>query len=172
MRFGYDPLYANRVSSTIYRSRRLWWRQLGQLVSLPGSPEPTLGRALPSGDRGSELTGTHPVILPGVGAFGAMMQALDERGFTAPLQAIATANVPLLGICVGLQVLFDGSEEAPGVRGLGLIPGQVVKFAPAPGIKIPQIGWNRLRLLAERGSITTSPPKQLPHGRMGGTFIL
>jgi imidazole glycerol phosphate synthase glutamine amidotransferase subunit len=117
---------------------------------------------------GSELTGTHPVILPGVGAFGAMMQALDERGFTAPLQAIATANVPLLGICVGLQVLFDGSEEAPGVRGLGLIPGHVVKFTPAPGIKIPQIGWNRLRLLAERGSITTSPHKATPAWPGGG----
>ena len=94
---------------------------------------------------GKELSGNAPVILPGVGAFGALMNSLAERDFIKPLQALKESSTPLLGICVGLQVLFERSEESADVPGLGLLKGNIVKFKPAPGIKIPQIGWNCLR---------------------------
>ena len=95
------------------------------------------------------------VILPGVGHFGSMLAALDARGLRAPtLQAIADGK-PFLGICVGLQALYEGSEEAPGVPGLGVWKGRVRRFAP--GVKVPHVGWSRLlcvrpsRLLAGVG---------------------
>lgn len=88
---------------------------------------------LPSGDL--------PLILPGVGAFGAVAQALSSGGLDARLKALVEAGTPFLGICVGLQVLLQGSEESPDVPGLGLIPGRVVRYN-AP--KVPQIGWNRI----------------------------
>jgi imidazole glycerol phosphate synthase glutamine amidotransferase subunit len=87
-------------------------------------------------------TGRYPVVLPGVGAFGAMMQALAERQLLASLNELNQQAVPLLGICVGLQVLFEGSDETPDVPGLGWLPGRVVKL---PCHKVPQIGWNWLQ---------------------------
>ncbi|MGI8747819.1 MAG: imidazole glycerol phosphate synthase subunit HisH, partial [Deinococcus sp.] len=67
----------------------------------------------------------------------------DESGFRAPLLAAASAGTPILGICVGMQMLLDGSQEAPGVRGLGLIAGEVQRFLPQPGaMKVPHMGWN------------------------------
>jgi len=85
------------------------------------------------------------VVLPGVGAFGDCVQQIRERGFWGPLQEWIAADRPFLGICVGYQVLFEGSEEAPGVAGMGVFSGQVRKFK-TPGLKVPQIGWNRLSL--------------------------
>lgn len=83
------------------------------------------------------------IVLPGVGAFGDCMKNLEESGLIPVLMESVTAGKPLLGICVGLQILFDGSEESPGVRGLGLIPGMVKKIQ-APGLKVPHMGWNSL----------------------------
>ena len=84
------------------------------------------------------------VVLPGVGAFGACMRALRASGLEQPaLDAVASGR-PFLGICVGMQMLFDGSEEAPAERGLGIIPG-TVRWIP-PGVKVPQMQWNRLHL--------------------------
>lgn len=94
------------------------------------------GQAAPSGDQ--------PLLLPGVGAFGAVMAALEARGLVDRLRDAARGGTPLLGICVGLQVLFAESDESPGVPGLGLLPGRVVRFPPEAG-KVPQVGWNRLR---------------------------
>jgi imidazole glycerol phosphate synthase glutamine amidotransferase subunit len=85
------------------------------------------------------LTGKAPIILPGVGAFGAIMSALHERQLVAPLTEWVGKGVPFLGVCVGLQVLFDGSEESPEAKGLGLLAGQVVSLKAT---KVPQIGWN------------------------------
>jgi imidazole glycerol phosphate synthase glutamine amidotransferase subunit len=89
-------------------------------------------------------TGEHPVILPGVGAFGAIMQGLASRGFIEPLQQVVLERkVPFLGVCVGLQVLFESSEESHDVAGLGFLKGRVRKFSDAvEQSKIPQIGWN------------------------------
>lgn len=84
------------------------------------------------------------LVVPGQGHFRQVMEAFDSGGFHGPVLDAARAGVPLLGICVGMQMLFDGSEEAPGVPGLGLLPGQVRKFEAAPGHKVPQMGWNAL----------------------------
>ena len=85
------------------------------------------------------------VVVPGQGAFGEFARGLAERGLEAPLREVLASGKPFLGICLGLQVLFDESEEQGPVRGLGLVPGKVVRFRPdAPGLKVPHMGWNRV----------------------------
>ena len=85
------------------------------------------------------------LILPGVGAFGDCMKHLQDVGFVRPLQTWLEEDKPFLGICLGLQVLFEGSEENPDVPGLGYLPGRVTKFKlPASDFKVPQIGWNQV----------------------------
>jgi glutamine amidotransferase len=83
------------------------------------------------------------IILPGVGAFAAGMAQLRQRGFIEPLRDYAKQGVPILGICLGMQLIFDCSEEMGTHEGLGLLPGQVVRF-PTDGPKVPHIGWNQL----------------------------
>ena len=85
------------------------------------------------------------VVLPGVGAFGACLDALRTRHLEAPVLDAVASGRPFLGICIGMQMLFEGSEEAPGTRGLGVLPG-VVRWLP-PNVKRPQMQWNRLDLL-------------------------
>jgi glutamine amidotransferase len=85
------------------------------------------------------------VVLPGVGAFGDCVHGLRERGLWELMHECLGSGRPFLGICVGYQMLFDESEENPGVRGLGFFPGKVRRFA-TPGLKVPQIGWNALDL--------------------------
>jgi len=80
------------------------------------------------------------VILPGVGSFGDSMEELTRRGLADPVRRAIAAGVPFLGICVGYQLLFEGSEESPGIAGLGVLKGQVKRFLP--GKKIPHMGWN------------------------------
>ena len=87
------------------------------------------------------------IILPGVGHFGQMMRALDALGVRAALVERIAAGVPFLGICLGLQALFDASEEAPEVHGLGLYPGTVRRF-PLDA-RVPHMGWNELELRRE-----------------------
>ena len=82
------------------------------------------------------------LILPGVGAFGDCMANLSTHAFVAPLRDWVLAGRPLLGICLGLQVLCEGSEETPGVPGLGLLSVVCRRFVPAPPLKVPLIGWN------------------------------
>jgi len=84
------------------------------------------------------------VVLPGVGAFGACMRALREAGLHDIAIEASESRRPFLGICVGMQMIFSGSEEDPGARGLGLIPG-TIRWIP-PGVKRPQMQWNRLEL--------------------------
>jgi imidazole glycerol phosphate synthase glutamine amidotransferase subunit len=79
------------------------------------------------------------LLLPGNGHFGTTMESLEKSGYAEALRLWINRGRPFLGICIGLQVLFEGSEEAPGVKGLGLVPGTVKRF---PGRKVPQIGWN------------------------------
>ncbi len=92
-----------------------------------------------------QLDRARAVVLPGVGAFGDCVQQIRTRGFWEPLQEWIAADRPFLGICVGYQVLFEGSEESPGESGMGVFQGQVRKFSTT-GLKVPQIGWNRLDL--------------------------
>ena len=84
------------------------------------------------------------VVLPGVGAFGACMNALRRAGMEDVVHEAVASGRPFLGICVGMQMLFDGSEEDPSARGLGVIPG-TIRWIP-PGVKRPQMQWNRLNI--------------------------
>jgi imidazole glycerol-phosphate synthase subunit HisH len=88
------------------------------------------------------------VVLPGVGAFGDCMKKLRERGMDEACRETFRAGKPFLGVCVALQVVFEGSEESPGVEGLGLMPGRVVRFGGG-GLKVPHIGWNELALVRD-----------------------
>jgi imidazole glycerol phosphate synthase glutamine amidotransferase subunit len=88
----------------------------------------------------AEIETADKVILPGVGHFGQMMRAFEELGIGGALKAKAQSGTPLLGICLGLQALFESSEEAPGVPGMALFPGVVRRF-PAPA-RVPHMGWN------------------------------
>ncbi len=83
------------------------------------------------------------LILPGVGAFGDAMRELERRRLVEPLLDRVAAGVPLLGVCLGMQLLLETSEESPGVAGLGLIPGTVRRFRT--DLKVPQMGWNTVR---------------------------
>ncbi|MDO4678694.1 MAG: imidazole glycerol phosphate synthase subunit HisH [Eubacteriales bacterium] len=89
------------------------------------------------------------VILPGVGSFGQAMENLHRYGLVPVLREIADRGTPFLGICLGLQLLFESSEESPGVEGLGLLKGKIVKIPPKEGLKIPHMGWNSLHLQNE-----------------------
>ena len=85
------------------------------------------------------------VVLPGVGAFGAAADALQASGLRDVVLEVVASGRPLLGVCVGYQLLFDWSEENGGRAGLGVLPGRVVRIAPERG-KVPHMGWNRLRI--------------------------
>lgn len=84
------------------------------------------------------------VILPGVGAFGDAMGKLHQYRLEEVIYKVVENNTPFLGICLGLQLLFDRSDEAPGVDGLGILKGEILRIPEYPGLKIPHIGWNSL----------------------------
>jgi glutamine amidotransferase len=95
------------------------------------------------------------VVLPGVGHFGACMAALQAAGLADLAREAATSGRPFLGVCIGMQMLFDGSDEAPGVDGLGVLPGRVTRL-PAT-VKLPQIGWNTLEPVAGSALVSGLP---------------
>ena len=84
------------------------------------------------------------VILPGVGAFGDAMTRLSRYGLDEVLRKAAASGIPFLGICLGLQLLFESSEESPGAEGLGILKGHILRIPDGEGRKVPQIGWNDL----------------------------
>ena len=86
------------------------------------------------------------VILPGVGAFGDAMANLRESGLDEVMREVVKKEIPFLGICLGLQLLFESSEEAPGVAGLGILKGKILRIPERAGLKIPHMGWNSLHL--------------------------
>lgn len=91
----------------------------------------------------AEAVSADALVLPGQGHFGQVMSAFHASGFEDLVRSHLQAGRPFLGICVGLQLLMEGSEEAPGVAGLGLFPGRVVRF-PREEVSVPHMGWNRL----------------------------
>jgi glutamine amidotransferase/cyclase len=104
-----------------------------------------LGFSLTDITRPEDILKAERLIFPGVGAFGAAMERLYQLGYVEPLKAYLAAGRPYLGICIGLQALFEGSEESPGVPGLGLIPGVIRRFEMS-GLSVPHMGWNGVRL--------------------------
>ncbi|MBO4391105.1 MAG: imidazole glycerol phosphate synthase subunit HisH [Lachnospiraceae bacterium] len=93
-----------------------------------------------------EILSADRVILPGVGNFGDAMGKLTGYGLVPVIKKVAEAGTPFLGICLGLQLMFESSEESPGVEGLGLLPGKILRIPDAEGLKIPHIGWNDLKI--------------------------
>ena len=93
-----------------------------------------------------EIEAADKVILPGVGAFGDAMGQLKKYELDKVIREVTAQGKPFLGICLGLQLLFEGSDESQGVEGLHILDGQVLRIPDAPGLKIPHIGWNSLEL--------------------------
>jgi glutamine amidotransferase len=93
----------------------------------------------------AEIAQARAVVLPGVGAFGACMHALRDSGLEPATKEAATDGRPFLGICVGMQMLFDASDESPDVAGLGVVPGRVTRLPS--GVRLPQMGWNTLDIV-------------------------
>lgn len=92
-----------------------------------------------------ELRGADKIILPGVGAFGAGMQKLHEQNLVQPIKDAVRAGIPYLGICLGMQFLFESSDEMGEHEGFGLLPGRVTRFPEMAGYKVPHMGWNQLK---------------------------
>ena len=86
------------------------------------------------------------VILPGVGAFGDAMAKLKEYGLVEVIHEVVDRNIPFLGICLGLQLMFESSEESKGVAGLGLLKGHILRIPEKEGLKIPHMGWNNIKV--------------------------
>lgn len=112
------------------RSAQKSLQRLGAAATLTADPE--------------VIAAADAVVLPGVGAFGACMDALDATGLSEQAHLVAASGRPFLGICVGMQLMFEGSEETPGRAGLGLLPGTVRKLTG--DVRIPQMQWNTLAL--------------------------
>ena len=106
---------------------------LGQDVKITRDPE--------------EILSAEKVILPGVGAFGDAMRKLKEYGLDQVIRKTAGKGTPFLGICLGLQLLFERSDEAPGVEGVGILKGEILRLPEKEGYKIPHMGWNSLELV-------------------------
>ncbi|MDX9788235.1 MAG: imidazole glycerol phosphate synthase subunit HisF [Desulfobacterales bacterium] len=102
----------------------------------------SLGEQVKIVSSAQDIVSAEKLVFPGVGAFGNMMRILGEKNYTAPLTDYLKSDRPFLGICLGLQALFESSEEAPGVRGLGILTGMVKRFAV--NLAVPHIGWNGL----------------------------
>ncbi len=118
--------------------------KMGNLRSVQKAVEAVGYRAEVTADPQSLRLASH-VILPGVGAFADAMAELRRTGLGDAFVEAVRAGKPCLGVCLGLQLLFDTSSEDGEHTGLGLLPGKVIRFAPNPGLKIPHMGWNTLR---------------------------
>lgn len=93
-----------------------------------------------------EILASDKVILPGVGAFGDAMEKLHQYGLVDTIQEVVDRRIPFLGICLGLQLMFESSDEAPGVKGLGLLPGKILRIPKKGDMKIPHMGWNDIKI--------------------------
>ncbi len=94
----------------------------------------------------NEILKADKVILPGVGSFGAAMENLNRLGMTEAIHKVVQRGTPFLGICLGLQLLFDESEESYGIKGLGVLRGKIIKIPAKDTLKIPHMGWNSLKV--------------------------
>lgn len=99
------------------------------------------------------------VILPGVGSFGDAMEKLHQYGLIPVIKQVVANKTPFLGICLGLQLLFESSEETPGVEGLGILKGKIIRIPEGEGIKVPHIGWNSLQF-PNKGKLFAGLPEE------------
>lgn len=118
-----------------------------------------LGQEVKITDNARDILSADKVVLPGVGAFGDAMDNLKRRGLDEVIRQVSERGTPFLGICLGLQLLFERSDEAPGVEGLGILPGEILKIPAKEGLKIPHMGWNSLHL-EHKGRLFQNVPEQ------------
>ncbi|MDD7357822.1 MAG: imidazole glycerol phosphate synthase subunit HisH [Eubacterium coprostanoligenes] len=102
-------------------------------------------------DNKDEINAASHIILPGVGSFADAMSCIRERGLEETIKKSADGSKHFLGICLGLQLLFESSEESPGVKGLGVFKGDIVTIPKDNGLKVPHIGWNSVKLNQTNG---------------------
>ncbi|HVP96047.1 imidazole glycerol phosphate synthase subunit HisH [Methanoregula sp.] len=129
---------------------------LGNLRSVMRGIEAAGARAVITGSP-EEIAAADGIVLPGVGAFH---EGMDQLGSLRETVCAATKDVPLLGICLGMQMLMDSSEEHGLHKGLCLIPGNVRRFPSVPGIKVPHMGWNTIRLTKEETPLFAGLPRE------------
>ncbi len=134
---------------------------MGNLASVRKAIQHLGGRAQVTSDP-QKISRAKGLILPGVGAFGEAMAELRKRGLITPIRQSIAGGKPFLGLCLGLQLLFESSEESPGVRGLGILPGKVRRLPRKKDLKVPHMGWNRVE--PETGN-------PLLHGIPDGAFM-
>ncbi len=113
-------------------------------------------------DNREEILNADRVILPGVGSFGSCIESIRKANLFDCIRQVTESGTPFLGICLGLQLLFEASDESPDAKGLGILKGRCVKIPPSDGVKIPHIGWN---------SITFPNPSPLFTGIEDGSFV-
>jgi len=118
--------------------------QMGNLRSVEKAFLKAGGRAVVTSDK-KKIAKAKKVVLPGVGAFGDGMKELRKAGLVEVINDSIAQGKPFFGVCLGMQLLFEKSEEAPGVKGLGLLKGSVKKFRLKKPLKVPHMGWNRLK---------------------------
>ena len=129
---------------------------MGNLRSVQKAFE-KLGHAAEICDQPSKLGDVDKLVLPGVGAFRDAIHEVRRREFVTPILDHLASGKPFLGICLGLQMLFDVSYEDGEWPGLGIIPGKVVRFQDQPGLKIPHMGWNQLQITGEPKLLANIP---------------
>jgi glutamine amidotransferase len=129
---------------------------LGNLRSVVRGIEAAGARAIITGNA-EEIAAADGIVLPGVGAFH---EGMEQLGLLKETVCAATKEVPLLGICLGMQMLMDSSEEHGTHQGLGLIPGCVRRFPHVPGVKVPHMGWNTIRLTKEDSPLFAGLPRE------------
>lgn len=129
---------------------------MGNLRSVQKAFE-KLGHAAEICDQPSQLSGVEKLVLPGVGAFRDAIHEVRRREFVTPILDHLASGKPFLGICLGLQMLFDVSYEDGEWPGLGIVPGKVVRFQDQPGLKIPHMGWNQLQITGEPALLANIP---------------
>ena len=111
-----------------------------------------------TGDK-EQILKADKVILPGVGAFGDAMENLQRTGLDQVVHQVVAKGTPFMGICLGLQLLFERSDEAPGIPGLGVLEGEILRLPKQDGLKIPHMGWNAL-CLENKGRLFAGIPQQ------------
>mgnify|MGYP002861305663 CR=1 FL=1 len=120
----------------------------GNIKSVEKALEYLGQKAVITRDR-DEIMASEGVILPGVGSFGDAMGKLKEYNLINTIYDVVDKKIPFMGICLGLQLLYRDSEESPGVSGLGILKGSILKIPERPGLKIPHMGWNELEMGVE-----------------------
>lgn len=130
----------------------------GNLKSVQNALEHIGQKAIITRDA-DEIMRAAGVILPGVGAFGSAMEKLKRYGLVDVIQKVVREQKPFLGICLGLQLMFESSDESPEAEGLSLLPGKILHIPEEPGLKIPHIGWNSLKV-SEKSRLLKNLPEQ------------